>query len=308
MINVGVQTKGILPEMGVEEGVALIAAAGFKRVDFSLDTFLKNSDIYAGKLNTFFDTDLKELTAYFDEYKKMFEKYGMKPSQMHAPYPILVPNKADVTEYMQQTVIPKSIAIAGKMEIPWIVLHPIKLQYIYGIEAERAMNLQYFQSLIPLLKENHVGVCVENLYENVGGRITEGTCADPKEAVWYVDTMNALAEEELFGICLDTGHMELNHRKSAEYIRCVGKRLKIMHLHENDSFEDLHQMPYTFGTKSEDGLDWHDFAQALKEIKFDGTLSFETFPCVNSFPKGVREEVLKTINAIGNAFLTECSD
>lgn len=298
-MNVGVQTKGILPEMGLEEGVALIANAGFERVDFNLDTFLKNSDVYAGKINKFFDADSESLLAYFDEYKKAFEEHGIKPSQMHAPYPILVPTRGDVTDYMQETVIPKSIAIAGMMEIPWVVMHPFKLQYTYGIDAERAMNLKYFESLIPLLKAYNVGVCVENLYEAVGGRITEGTCADPQDAVYYVDTLNHLADEELFGCCLDTGHMELTHRDPADYIRQVGKRLKILHIHENDAIGDLHQMPYTFGSKPEDGVDWDDFRKALDEIEFEGTLSFETFPCVNSFPRGAREEVLRTIREIG---------
>lgn len=298
-MKVGVQTKGILPEMGLEEGVALIANAEFESVDFNLDTFLKNSDVYAGKINKFFDADLESLLAYFVEYKKAFEAHGIRPSQMHAPYPILVPTRGDVTDYMQETVIPKSIAIAGMMEIPWVVMHPFKLQYTYGIDVERAMNLKYFISLIPLLKEHHVGVCVENLYEGVGGRITEGTCADPQDAIYYVDTLNQLAGEELFGCCLDTGHMELTHREPADYIRQVGKRLKILHMHENDAIGDLHQMPYTFGSKPEDGVDWDDFRKALDEIGFDGTLSFETFPCVNSFPRGAREEVLRTIKAIG---------
>ena len=299
MIKVGVQTKGILPEMGLEKGIALIAAAGFERVDFNLDTFLKNSDVYAGRINTFFDNDLESLLSYFEEYRKMFEKYGIKPSQMHAPYPILVPTRADVTDYMQKVVIPKSIAIAGRMHIPWVVMHPFKLQYKYGLEAEQAMNLQYFQSIIPMLKEHHVGVCVENLYEGVGGRITEGTCANPAEAAWYVDVLNQLAGEELFGCCLDTGHMELTHREPADYIRQIGNRLKILHMHENDTIGDLHQMPYTFGTKPDDGVDWEDFCKALGEIGFDGTLSFETFPCVNSFPRGAREEALRTIRTIG---------
>lgn len=298
-MNVGVQTKGILPEMGLEEGVALIANAEFESVDFNLDTFLKNSDVYAGKINKFFDADLESLLAYFVEYKKAFEAHGIRPSQMHAPYPILVSTRGDVTDYMQETVIPKSIAIAGMMEIPWVVMHPFKLQYTYGIDVERAMNLKYFISLIPLLKEHHVGVCVENLYEGVGGRITEGTCADPQDAIYYVDTLNQLAGEELFGCCLDTGHMELTHREPADYIRQVGKRLKILHMHENDAIGDLHQMPYTFGSKPEDSVDWDDFRKALDEIGFDGTLSFETFPCVNSFPRGAREEVLRTIKAIG---------
>lgn len=298
-MNVGVQTKGILPEMGLEEGVALIANAGFESVDFNLDTFLKNSDVYAGRMNKFFDADLESLLAYFGEYKKAFEAHGIRPSQMHAPYPILVPARGDVTDYMQEIVIPKSIAIAGMMEIPWVVMHPFKLQYTYGIDAERAMNLKYFESLIPLLKAYNVGVCVENLYQSVGGRITEGTCADPQDAIYYVDTLNQLAGEELFGCCLDTGHMELTHREPADYIRQVGKRLKILHIHENDAVGDLHQMLYTFGSKPEDGVDWDDFRKALDEIGFDGTLSFETFPCVSSFPRGARVEVLRTIREIG---------
>lgn len=307
MIKVGVQTKGILPEMGLEKGVALIAAAGFERVDFNLDTFLKNSDVYAGRINTFFDNDLESLLSYFEEYRKMFEKYGIKPSQMHAPYPILVQTRADVTDYMQKVVISKSIAIAGRMQIPWVVMHPFKLQYKYGLEAEQAMNLQYFQSIIPMLKEHHVGVCVENLYESVGARITEGTCANPAEATWYVDVLNQLAGEELFGCCLDTGHMELTHRGQADYIRQIGNRLKILHMHENDAIGDLHQMPYTFGTKPDDGVDWEDFCKALSEIGFDGTLSFETFPCVNSFPRGAREEVLRTIRMIGEDMVENIS-
>ena len=81
-MKVGVQTKGILPEMGLEEGVALIANAGFESVDFNLDTFLKNSDVYAGRINKFFDADLESLLAYFGEYKKAFEAHGIRPSQL----------------------------------------------------------------------------------------------------------------------------------------------------------------------------------------------------------------------------------
>lgn len=298
-MNVGVQTKGILPEMGLEEGVALIANAGFESVDFNLDTFLKNSDVYAGRINKFFDADMESLLAYFGEYKKAFDEHGIRPSQMHAPYPILVPARGDVTDYMQETVIPKSIAIAGMMEIPWVVMHPFKLQYTYGIDVERAMNLKYFISLIPLLKEHHVGVCVENLYEGIGVRLTEGTCADPQEAIYYVDTLNELAGEELFGCCLDTGHIQIAHRQPADYVREVGSRLKLLHIHENDFYGDLHQMPYTFGAKQNDGVDWKEFSKALDEIGFEGTLSFETFPCTKSFPRGTRGEVLRTINEIG---------
>jgi sugar phosphate isomerase/epimerase len=299
MITIGVQTKGILPERSIEDGASRIAAAGFTHVDFNLDAFLKNSDIYKGKLNPFFSYSEEQLTAYFTTYKEGFAAHGLRPSQMHAPYPLFVMNRADVTEYMQQVVVPKAIAIAEVMEIPWVVMHPFKLQYGYGMEAEKAMNLQFFLDLIPSLKEHGVHVCVENLYEGVGGRITEGTCAEAADAIDYVDFLNEMAKEELFGICLDTGHLQLTHREPAAYIKAVGKRLKIFHLHENDGVGDLHQMPFSFGNSPECGTDWDAFADALRDVGFDGTLSFETYPCMNSFPRGTEDEVLRTIHSIG---------
>lgn len=146
---------------------------------------------------------------------------------MHAPYPMYVLGRDDISQYMQNVVIPKSIQIAGFLEIPWVVMHPFKMQYKYGLEAEQAMNVQFFSSLIPELKKHNVRICVENLYESVGGRITEGTCADPDDAIFYVDMLNMMAGEERFGICLDTGHIQLVHRQPADYIRKVGSRLKL---------------------------------------------------------------------------------
>ena len=55
MLKVGVQTKGILPDMTVDKGFQFIKDAGFEKVDLSIDTFLKNSDLYAGNVNRFFD-------------------------------------------------------------------------------------------------------------------------------------------------------------------------------------------------------------------------------------------------------------
>ena len=63
MLEIGVQTKGILPEMNIDKGFRLISEAGFSRVDINIDTFLKNNDLYAGKVNKFFDASVEELYA-----------------------------------------------------------------------------------------------------------------------------------------------------------------------------------------------------------------------------------------------------
>lgn len=304
-MEIGVQTKGILPELAIDKGFKKIHDAGFTRVDINIDTFLKNTDIYAGKFNNFFDASVEDLVLFFMQYKQAMDKYGIKASQMHAPYPVRVDGKVEQNNYMQSVVIPKSIIIAEALGVPWVVVHPFKMQYIDGKEAERQTNVEYFKMLIPILKQCHVGICFENLYEGIGQHILEGVCADPSDAVWYVDTLNEIAGEELFGHCLDTGHLQLVNKKPYEYIKMLGKRLKIVHMHENDAWGDLHQMPFSFGTDADSGFDWKGFCMALSEIGFDGTLSFETFPTMNSFPMEMSDSVLEMIHGIGEYFKGE---
>lgn len=299
-MEIGVQTKGIIEKgVDVEKGFAMIAETGFTKVDFNLDVFLLNSEIYQGKLNRFFDVEMEKLCPFFDRYKKAMEQVGITPSQMHAPYPVKVPGNPQVSEYMQSCVIPKSIVIAKHLGIPWVVVHPFKTQYSLGKTAEWTENIEYFKQLIPLLQEYGVRVCIENLYESVGGRLVEGVCANPLDAIAYVDTLNNEAGEELFGICLDTGHLQICRRDPYDYITRVGSRLKLLHIHENNGAEDLHELPYTFGDGSRTGLDWDGVAQGLAEIGFDGTLSYETFPSMNAFPYSVRKEVLDVIYSTG---------
>ena len=299
-MEIGVQTKGII-ESGVDihEGFQLIRDAGFTKVDFNLDNFLKNSDIYSGKINSFFDVEIEKLIPYFEKYKEAMDAAGLSASQMHAPYPVRVPNKEKVSEYMESCVIPKSIVIAKTLGVPWVVVHPFKMQYTHGINRENTDNLEYFKVLIPLLKEQGVKICFENLYEGKANRMVEGVCANPLQANWLVDTLNAEAGEELFGMCLDTGHLQLVKRDSYEYIMAIQNRLKILHLHENDGISDVHEMPFTFGDANRRGLDWEGIAEALALIDYDGTLSFETFPCMNAFPYSTRAQVLKVIYAAG---------
>lgn len=300
MIRIGVQTKGLLPCIDTMRAFETIRNAGFDCVDFNLDSFLPNSSLYSGQINSFFDFSVRELNLLFGEYKAQMDSVGLKASQMHAPYPIWVDNRKEQNDYVMTNVIPKSLAIAKIMEIPWVVIHPMKMQKFYGKDEEIRKNIEYYKTLVPMLKEYGVGVCIEDLYESVGGRIIEGPCADVREAVYYIETLNDYAGEELFGLCLDTGHLQLTKQDPVPYIHSIGSKLKVLHLHENDSANDVHQMPFTYGYNEDDGLDWQAIAHAFSDIGFDGTLSFETFPCAKAFPKDMLPITLGTIYAIGD--------
>lgn len=303
MLQIGVQTKGIIEGKVTEPGFAMIAEAGFDCVDFNLDVFLQNNEIYRGELNHFFDKDEAQLESFFIPYREAMDKYGLKASQMHAPYPVMVYGRTQQNRYMQEQVIPKSLMIAHMMNIPCVVIHPWKLQYRLDAETEQRENLSYFRSLIPLAEQYHVMICMENLYESVGGRIVEGVCADPEEAVREIEVLNKYAGKELFGFCLDTGHMNLTRRNAYEMISILGAHLKILHLHDNDAQGDLHQLPYTFcGKGFGDGVNWKDVLDGLGKVHYRGVLSFESYPCVNSFPESLSLEILKAICQTGRYF------
>ena len=61
------------------------------------------------------------------------------------------------------------------------------------------------------------------------------------------------------------------HKHIPTYIRTLGKRIKALHIHDNDAVSDQHLMPFAGCFR------WKEFIDALKEIGYDGDLSFETF-------------------------------
>lgn len=297
MLKISVQSKGILDYefISLEDGFEKIKKAGFDGIDLNLDVF-------SGAADAFFSQDIQVLNSYFIPYRDGAKAQGLEFFQMHAPYPVWSYGRGVQNEYMCRDGIPKSLKLAGFLGIPYVVVHPIKLQYHCSIEAERNRNLAYFESLIPLARENNLIICLENLYESTGGRLVEGVCASHQEAIWYIDRLNQIAGEERFGFCLDTGHLKLTGRNPVDMIRQLGPRLKILHIHENDGREDLHQLPFTYGGTDVDGFDWDGFTLALGEIGYSGVLNFETFPSMNSFPDGLRDQALETIAQIGRYF------
>lgn len=109
------------------------------------------------------------------------------------------------------------------------------------------------------------------------------------------------------GFCFDTGHANIVGIDFEKFIRTLGARLKVLHIHDNDGVADLHQVPFTF-TKTRENLastDWEGFLRGLAGIHFDGVLSFETAPVLTAFPKAMRQDVLSFIANIGRYFREE---
>ncbi len=88
--------------------------------------------------------------------------------------------------------------------------------------------------------------------------------------------IEAVGSEGL-GVCCDTGHLSVLRTKDPEagqterdFIVQAGRRLKALHIADNDGSGDQHLLPYEGGN-----VDWRGVMQGLREIAYGGPFNFE---------------------------------
>lgn len=303
MLRIGVQTKNVINDIHPEEGFTMLKRAGFSCADFSLNSYLSNTSLYQSERNDFFDKSVRELEQFFTPHKQGAKAAGITIHQMHMPYPVYVP-KADreLNDYLWNQVAQKSMAVCAFFGCPYIVIHGFKLARFLGSEElEWKETAKFIDSIAPLAKETGITICIENLYDSIGGHLVEGPCCNAKKAAERIDDFNDRYGAEVLGFCFDTGHANIVGIDFERFITTLGSRLKVLHIHDNDGVFDLHQIPFTF-TKTRENLsstDWDGFIKGLGKIHFDKVLSFETAPVLTAFPGPMKQDVLGFIANIG---------
>ena len=126
----------------------------------------------------------------------------------------------------------------------------------------------YFE-LLPFAKEHGVKIATENMwnwYENAE-HSAFAACATPESFNAHLDAVN----DDYLVACLDIGHAEMkgSDTSAPEMIRALGKRLKALHIHDNDKLHDSHQIPFSMD------IDFDAVVRALKDIEYKGYLTLE---------------------------------
>jgi sugar phosphate isomerase/epimerase len=312
-MKISMQTGGWMPrlfENDFDGALAFIRDNGFTCLDLNVDS--QFPDGANGALGGFFDQSIEELLDFYAPLKAAMVKYGVSVGQLHAPFPMAKVG-ADAAAYPTEhdyaiMAAEKCMALAQMLECPIVVVHPMCL--LDNKEREFEMNLEMYRRLTPAAKKYGVTVCLENLFMRRNGHTIAGCCSDVNEACRYIDTLNAEAGQTCFGFCYDTGHAMVAGRWVANDLRRLGKRLKALHIHTNDAFEDLHQIPYTQKDRSGHGLvaDWDGFLAALREIGYPGTLNFETYASLNGVPDELISAMLRLTAAIGEYFAKKITE
>ena len=109
-----------------------------------------------------------------------------------------------------------------------------------------------------------VTLCVENMYTT------------------YPEELREIVDRMACGACWDVGHANFGKHPQYESMTLLGKRIRVLHLHDNYGTRDDHSMPY-FGT-----IDWDEIMRALRDIGYEGTFNYEV--AATHLPMALRED------------------
>ncbi|MDE5679541.1 MAG: sugar phosphate isomerase/epimerase [Lachnospiraceae bacterium] len=302
MHKIGIQSTGSIIQGDIEAGYRRIKEAGFDCVDFNFDEYLHCTMVQQGKINAVLDRDVEEVWRDFEPHARAAADCGLIFEQMHAPFPVMQKGMDEVNAKMFR-ITENCMDICSRMGGRYLVVHPVTLSYECSKKEEHDFNMVMYQKLIPLAKKYGIVICLENMFMDQNAHLTEGVCSDFTEAAAWIDELNATAGEALFGFCFDTGHANILGKNLYQSVVALGDRLKILHIHDNDGISDLHTMPFTFARSwNPVATDWEGFLRGLREIRYKGVINFETFRCMESFPKELHPSVLRLLADMGKYF------
>ena len=277
-----------------DEALAFIKSCGFDAVDFNIDVKLHNSLLFHGERNTFFDASVEELLEYYRPLREASQKHDVAIAMAHGLFPMVLEGHDELNEYIIMAT-EKIIAIMAYLDCPALVVHPTNRD---DKAQEWELNLAVYRRLIPAAKKYGVTICLENM--------PNGACSEAEEACRYIDLLNEEAGEEIFGYCLDIGHVNISTRTLYHDLVTLGKRLTVLHIHDNDGVGDHHLMPYT--QRRNGAVDWEEFIRGLRDAGYEGPLSFETFAGIGLAPPELTENSLRFIAGIGRYFASRLAE
>jgi len=260
-------------ELSIEEQVTRIVKNGFEYLDFNfLDWFWDQRSPFVND----------GWEGWVERAGETAQKLGAKFNQAHSPCPCFTcaHDPKLLLEYDRRAII-----ACSKLGIPWMVYHAIQNPESFAGKYMGIFeyNHEFFKPIQEWAHKYNVGIAIENtwpVYEYLQIARTEGL-------IELVDSFN----DPLVGICWDTGHGNLtgnshNYKRhnrpdllplGDQYanITKIGKRLKCLHINDNNGMDDDHITPF-FGT-----INWKAVIRALDDIGYEHSFTFEAHNCIH---------------------------
>lgn len=175
---------------------------------------------------------------------------------------------------VQETI--HCLEIFAAVGVKWVNLHPDRHAPFHPRHYVIEQNLKSIRELIPVARDNGIGLMIENVPGEFNSRSQ------------LADILDAEPEVALH---LDIGHCNLQvpANTAVDIINTFGQRIRHVHLHDNKGgYADLH-LPLGTGN-----LDYGVALKALQTAGYDETITLEVFAEDHHY-LGYSRDVLKRV-------------
>lgn len=147
-------------------------------------------------------------------------------------------------------------------------------------------NIEKLTLIADYIRDKDITICLENLrLLSPEQKYIIDQNAD--DLLYIIDRVGS----PRFGICLDTGHLNLMEKDHYKFILKAGKKLKALHIADNEGFIDQHMMPFTKGN-----VDFQEVVRGLREVDYKGLFNLE-IPGESRIPIELRDAKIQYIKA-----------
>ena len=269
--KVGISIGGMQFRVGEEKALEMAAISGADGVDF--DTSGSRWDYK--REDFWYALPDEELIEKVTGLRKKAESLGLEVFQTHGRIKGFRGDPEEDAAILENAR--RDLIVAKTLGAPVCVMHGVATGRV-GADADpqwvRDLNFDMFNKILAYAKQYDVKVATETFGDALDGSVCDffGNCHE------FIPSFDRIAAEgdnaKYFTACADVGHcnkaMRFNGNPTpADFIRRLGNRLGILHLHDNNGMTDQHNIPYT-GI-----IDWKDVLTALDEVGYNGPYNLE---------------------------------
>lgn len=270
----------------------VIRAAGYDSVDFNANNYCYPGLKYGD--TPFYSDDWKP---WIQKVRSHADALGLKIVQSHN----LIFNYFSLGEEtaLFNRMVLRAIDASALLGAENTVIHPVTPPGVTSRELERCleMNAQYYYQCIKHSAAQGITVLTENM---MSPRNEEAWhyCDTTEDLMTLVDAVG----EESFGVCFDTGHAHYMGNDIYDTIIKMGKRIKGLHIHDNNGSDDQHLVMYS-GT-----LDWDRFMKGIVDCGYTGHFALESFRTTIRLPLELKVGMLREILEISRFMVSKIEE
>ena len=215
-----------------------------------------------------------DIIAHFQKVKQKADELGLIISQTHGR---LRGYRLDEEE--NRAVLANArldCMVTRALGAPVCVVHSVATGLVgpdTPAEVMRDLNFRWFCDILKYAKEYGIGIATETFGDSPKYKVCD-FFGNADEFLNSYERVSAYEDNaKYFCACVDTGHsnkaMRFDNPTPADVIRMLGKRIRVLHLNDNDTLTDQHKIPMT------GCIDWNDVFDALDEIGYTGVYNME---------------------------------